>query len=119
MPRGQRGRGGRGRGRGRGQKRAKVSIPAEIEEIDIPDLDEAGPSTKRTKFEIENDGDLSSILDSEDFLRNIHDNDVEPLGDESVESEQNEVAVATQGMHFKMLENHPKKYLQGFPTSLR
>ena len=100
MPRGRGGRGGRGRGRGK--KRAFVSIPAVIEEIDIPELDpqEAGPSRKKTK--LENDGGLSSEFEnSEDFLRDIY--SVEPHDEESEQNEQNEqneVAIATQGMHF-------------------
>ena len=102
-----RGRGGRGgRGRGRGKKRANVSIPAVIEEIDIPELDpqEAGPSRKKTKFELENDGGLSSEFEnSEDFLRDIY--SVEPHDEESEQNEQNEVAIATQGMHFLSIIN--------------
>ena len=97
MPRGRGGRGGRGRGRGK--KRAIVSIPAVIEEIDIPELDpqEAGPSRKKTK--LENDGGLSSEFEnSEDFLRDIY--SVEPHDEESEQNEQNEVAIGTQGMHF-------------------
>ena len=85
-----RGRGrGRGKGRGRGQKRGK---PAEIEvDHDIPNLDneEAGQDQKKIRFETD-----SSDFESEDFLRDINN------ARESEESEQNEVEVNNQGMHF-------------------